>query len=77
MKTRKKHFNKETVKYLIVECTILNDQFECDADRTPVCITENPYYYDKYGYEIFKIKKDGTFEMLRYFEYEDNYLKYY
>lgn len=44
-------------KYLIVKCTPLNDQWECDADRTPITIVENiSRYQNSYGYEIYEIK---------------------
>jgi hypothetical protein len=46
------------MKYLIVKCEGLNDQYECDADRIPMYITDNwknnlptDYYFDVY--EIF------------------------
>lgn len=42
--------------YLIVKSEPLNDQYECEADRTPILITENSdlaaNYLDK-GYEIY------------------------
>jgi len=28
-------------KYLIVKCVDLNDQYECDADRTPLVLVDN------------------------------------
>ena len=52
------------MKYLIVECHKLGDQWECDADRTPICITENPSEYGV-GYEVWKILSDGTLEKIR------------
>lgn len=55
--------------YLIVECRALNDQFECDADRTPICVTEDYSKYNKYGYEVYEIKEDGSLKLIR--DYED------
>ena len=55
------------MKYLIVECNELGDQWECDADRTPICITEN---YSKYGvgYEVWEILNDGTLKKIRNYD---------
>jgi hypothetical protein len=47
------------MKYLIVECTPLNDPYECDADRTPICMTDDPSQYG-YGYEVWEVQEDGT-----------------
>ena len=43
------------MKYLIIKCTELCDQYECDAYREPICITDNYDDFNKYGYEIYKI----------------------
>ena len=57
------------MKYLVVECTELGDQWECDADRTPICLTDDYSKYNKMGYEIYEVKSDGTFELIRnYYE---------
>lgn len=50
--------------YLIMKCKELSDQFECDAMRTPVCLTENPKKYG-HGYEIYKVRPDNTFELVK------------
>ena len=52
------------MKYLIIECNELGDQWECDADRTPICITENPSEYGV-GYEVWEILSDGTLKKIR------------
>jgi hypothetical protein len=52
------------MKYLIIECNELGDQWECDADRTPICITENPSEYGV-GYEVCEILSDGTLKKIR------------
>ena len=59
------------MKYLIIKCTALNDQWECDADRTPVCITDDFNKYNQYGYEIYKICDDGTFKLMKEYEESD------
>lgn len=43
-------------KYLIIKCKELNDQWETDADRTVVCLTNNYNKFNKFGYEIYEIK---------------------
>ena len=52
------------MKYLIVECVELGDQWECDADRLPICLTDN---YSKYGrgYEVYELLEDGTFKLIK------------
>ena len=55
------------MKYLIIECNELGDQWECDADRTPICITENPSEYG-IGHEVWKILSDGTLEKIRNYD---------
>ena len=46
--------------YLIVKCEDLSDQYECDADRTPLCVVEDYLPYFKRGYEIYAINADGS-----------------
>lgn len=58
-------------KYLIVECNELSDQYECDADRSPVCLVDDWAYYNKYGYEVYEILKDNTFELIKSYEQTD------
>ena len=65
------------MKYLVVKCDELGDQFECDADRTPICVVDNYTDYDKMGYEIYEINDDGSLTKIR--EYEtatDEYFSY-
>jgi hypothetical protein len=61
-------------KFLVIKCTELGDQWECDADRNPVCITDNYNKYNEFGYEIYGIRDNGTFILLK--EYEDGKRKY-
>ena len=56
------------MKYLIVRCTPLCDQYECDADREPVCMTDDPTPYG-YGYEVYEVQEDGS--LVRIKEMED------
>lgn len=57
------------MKYLIIKCDELSDQYECDADRTPICMTDNYSKYCGYGYEIYELQKDNTFKLIK--DYED------
>ena len=52
------------MKYLIVKCEELHDQYECDCDRVPVCITDD---YSQYGeeYEVYEVQKDGSLALIR------------
>ena len=49
--------------YLIVKCEELNDQYECDADRTPITLTEN------WGAWFSEVTPDYAFEV---YELRDN-----
>lgn len=55
-------------KYLIVKCDELSDQYECDADRIPVCLTDNWKYYNEYGYEVYEVLKNNTFKLIKSYE---------
>lgn len=55
--------------YLVVRCEELGDQYECDANRVPICLTEDYDKYNKQGYEIYKVLADNTFERIR--EYDE------
>lgn len=52
--------------FLVVKCTPLNDQYETDAHREPLCITA-----DLVSYEVYQIKEDGTLELIK--EYWEDY----
>lgn len=59
------------MKYLIIQCDELLDQYECDADRKPICITDNIDIWKAYGYEIFEILENGTFHIIQnYYDYD-------
>ena len=54
--------------YLVVKCEELGDQYECDANRVPICLTEDYDKYNKRGYEIYKVLSDNTFELVRQYD---------
>ena len=60
-------------QYLIVKCVELDDQFECDCDRTVVCMTNHLGKYKKIGYEIYELLSDGTFKCIK--NYDDKQVK--
>lgn len=57
--------------FLVVKCTPLNDQYETDAHREPLCITADTASYEGEGYEIYQIKENGTLELIK--EYWEDY----
>ena len=69
----KKLFLKDDERYLIVKCDPLSDQYECDANRTPLFICNETEaiekYADKFGYEIYFIQNDRNLELIK--EYEE------
>ena len=51
------------MKYLIMKCEELGDQFECDADRTPITMTDNwkTWYKNNnpdYHFEVYEYKNN-------------------
>lgn len=57
--------------YLVVRCTPLDDQWETDAAREPLCITADITSYEGEWYEVYQIKEDGTLELIK--EYWEDY----
>lgn len=55
----KKSYNNFREEFLITKCIPLDDPFECDVDRNPLIITKDCSVYNKFGYEIYKIRNDG------------------
>jgi len=57
-------------KFLIVKCKPLDDQWECDADRTPICIVDQyeMYGYKKFGFEIYGILPNGNLKLLQEYD---------
>lgn len=53
--------------YLVVECRELNDQYECSAERIPLCVTEDYPKYG-YGYEIWEVKSDNKLELVKEYD---------
>lgn len=54
------------MKYLIMKCEELNDQYECDAYRYPVRICDKiPKQYKKYGYEHYEIDSNGFLKLIK------------
>ena len=46
-----------------MKCEELNDQYECDAYREPLCVIYEdtiPNKYKQYGYEIYEIFDNGS-----------------
>lgn len=60
------------MKYLIIKCSELSDQYECDADRTPVCLTDDFEKYNRYGYEIYEITSENTFKLIKEYSTSSN-----
>lgn len=56
------------MKYLIVKCEELNDQYECDANRIPICILDDYEKYNRFGYEIYAIKDNGSLKLIKNYE---------
>ena len=51
------------MKYLIIKCDELGDQYECDANRTPITMTDNwMEWYKKtnpdYCFEVYEFKNN-------------------
>lgn len=53
------------VMYLIVKCTELLDQYECDYDREPLKVVSDYTPYDKKGYEVYEISTSGGLNCIR------------
>ena len=60
------------MKYLIVKCEELGDQFECDADRTPITMTDDwKKWYNtnkpKYLFEVYEFV-NNKFNLVKGYE---------
>ena len=51
--------------YLIVKCEPLHDQYECDAHRIPICVTDDYYGWNEEEYEVYAIYKDGRIKPIK------------
>lgn len=59
------------MKYLIIKADPLSDQYETDADRRPICITDDITVWQAYGYEIFEILPNGELHIIQnYYDYD-------
>lgn len=63
------------MRYLIMKCDVLDDQYECDADRTPVTMTNDWLAYYRthdidYQFEVWELKEDNSFECVK--EYDES-----
>lgn len=56
------------MKYLVIKCVELLDQYECDADRRPICVCDNYHKYNKKGYEIYEIRENGKLVLIHDYE---------
>ncbi len=52
-------------KYLVMECNELGDQWECDVNMQPLCITDDKERFWELGYEIYEIYSDGSLELIK------------
>lgn len=55
--------------YLIVKCEALGDQYECDANRTPMFMCDS--WHDlrlPYAFDVYALKDDNTFELVKDYE---------
>lgn len=52
-------------------CEELYDQFECEANRTPIYMTDDFYKFNKFGYEIYELCDDGTFKLIKHYSKEN------
>ena len=53
--------------YLIIKCYDLDDPYECDAYREPVCLSDSYEQYNRYGFEVYEVLDDGTFKLVKDF----------
>ena len=53
------------MKYLIVKCEPLYDQYECDCDRTPLYMTDDWQQEKDYRFEVYELKPNNTFECIK------------
>lgn len=56
------------MKYLVIKCIPLSDQYECDAYREPVCVANNKTAYEGKSYDIYEIHNDGSLELIQSYE---------
>lgn len=59
--------------YLIMRCDELGDQYECDANRTPICLVENwEMWYDEnkpdYRFEVYEVIDNTVGDIVKDYE---------
>lgn len=57
---------------VVVHCKPLNDQWECEFDRTPVCLTSRENAERAYGgrcYEHYAVMPNGRFTRVKECDY--------
>ena len=61
------------MNFLIVKCDVCTGQQECDADRTPMFITNDwiNNQPEEYDFEVYEILQDNTLKCIR--EYEEGW----
>lgn len=53
-------------KYLVVKCKELGDQYECDADRTPMFMCDSWEDLElNYAFEVWEFMNNGQFERIK------------
>lgn len=60
-------------KYLIVKCTELSDQYECDADREPMFLVDDwedwvAKNHPTYQFEVYKFADGKEAELIKHYE---------
>lgn len=68
------------MKYLILKCEELADQYECDANRTPVYVGDTiPTEMLGLGFEHYQINADGSVDLIKVYDepYESGMALYY
>lgn len=58
------------MEYLIVKCKELEDPYECDASRTPVCLCKDYTPYKTWGYEVYEVDALGNFKLIQNYDEE-------
>lgn len=59
------------MKYLIVKCVELGDQWECDADRVPMYMTDDweSNMPKDYRFEVYEVQTNGTLEKIKDYDF--------
>ena len=63
--------SEKKLKYLIVKCRLLSDQFECEADKIPLFLTDD-WKRDcpkKGYYEVYELTSTNNFKLIKEMDY--------